>query len=162
MLMTSQQQEGWRSISSSTQTELFLSLLTALIPPGAPGSLALKPVAEAARRGAGLICHQLMVVKSSVYPLESQLLRLEGAMSKTARLMEPGPAGVRGVVQPAADEDWDRDHENATHRDTEGRIARGLPRKVDKCATPVMLTMSASMALPAISKGFFPLSPFIE
>ena len=76
-------------------------------------------------------------------------------MSKTARLMEPGPPGVPGVAQPAVGEDSDQDQEDATNQDMEGRIARGLPRKVVKCATPVNLMMSASMALLALSKGFF-------
>ena len=155
-------QEGWRSISSSTRTELFLSLLMALILPGAPGSPALKLVVGASRGGAGLIIRQLMVVRSSVYLLAGQLLRWGGVMSKTVQLMEPGPAGVLGVAQPAVGEDWDQDQEDATHQDMEGRIARGLLRRVVKCATPVNLMMSASMALLALSKGFYPLTPFIE
>ena len=98
-------QEGWRSISSSTRTELFLSLLMALILPGAPGNPALRLVVEAARKGVGLMSRRLMVVRSSVYLLATQLLRWGGVMSKTALSMEPGPPGVRGVAQPAVGED---------------------------------------------------------
>ena len=98
-------QEGWRSISSSTRTELFLSLLMALILPGAPGNPALRLVVEASRGGAGIIIRQLMVVRSSVYLLATQLLRWGGVMSKTALSMEPGPPGIRGVAQPAVGED---------------------------------------------------------